>query len=94
MNLYIHTAHHASWQASKSEVRALLGCERDALPDGGMDPQDVQGIIVWVEPKDRLKRTKIGQRYFHRVLAKCPACGGIMSVGRLQQHSKIHRRPA
>jgi hypothetical protein len=91
MNLFIHTAHHVRWNASHPEIRALLGCSTPELPDAGMPGKMIQGILVWIEPKDRELRTSAGKRYFHRTLAKCPVCFKIMSVSRLWQHAKIHK---
>ena len=91
MNLYIKVEGR-NWAVQHAEIRSLLGCgyPNPELPDSGMPPQVVQGIVVWIEPKDRAKRTKAGQRFFHRTLAICPRCNKIMSVARMQQHAKIH----
>ena len=94
MALYIHTSHHQRWSASHPEIRAMLGCPTPELPDAGMQSQMIQGILVWIEPKDKTLRSTAGQKFFHRVLAKCPVCFQIMSVARLQQHSKVHLKAA
>jgi hypothetical protein len=67
------------------QVIAMLGLDpKKDLPDAGVKPQTIQGIVIWVEPR-------VPGQFKIRVRACCPVCGREMSAGRLQQHSKIHR---
>lgn len=66
-------------------VRAALGLDPKAkLPSLGLPPRDVAGYTLWVEPlgpnPTRHKRST------HRVMARCNACGRVLSAGRLHQH--------
>ena len=89
---------HTTWAANSNEVLPLLGLKAGGhLPVEGMPPRKIQGITVWVEPAPTpdltmardytLRRVKSSK---HRVMAECPVCRKHMSLGRLQQHSKIH----
>ena len=93
MNLFIQSARNPKWPAYLSEVYKALGVKGMKLPDRGVDTTEVQGIIIWVEPKDRVLRSVVGKRYFHRVLTKCPKCYKIVPVGRLWQHATVHKSP-
>lgn len=71
--------------ANSNEIRQMLGLpEKAKLPPNGIAPQSIQGVTVYVEPL-RVKRNRT-RRMKHRVLAICPHCSRIMSVGRLSQH--------
>jgi hypothetical protein len=87
MNLYLQN--ERGWPMHSHHVRRLLGVDR--LPENGMLRRELQGIIVWVEPL-RGERPASGKRHTHRVLAECPVCSMVMSVGRLPQHAKVHQR--
>jgi hypothetical protein len=72
------------YNAQSAQVREMLGLPPKAkLPREGMDPRLVQGILVWVEP---IRPQCYGGRKVHRVLARCPECGKVLSAGRLHQH--------
>jgi hypothetical protein len=75
----------------------LLGLNPNRhLPERGMSCQFIQRefgkrkyhILIWITPKaeaaEIAKETK--NRFKHRVLCNCPACGKEMSYGRLGQH--------
>lgn len=82
--------------AHYDEVRAMLGLPDGAkLPAEGMPPRRIQGIMVWVTPLmgprvprrvGRWGRVLERKSSRHRVLAQCPDCGKVLSVGRLGQH--------
>lgn len=66
--------------AQSDGVRQLLGLAPKAkLPKEGMGTRVIQGIEVWIIP------ASVGRKS-HRVLAKCPDCGKVLSAGRLHQH--------
>lgn len=72
---YRHPAH-------SDTMKALLGIP-GKLPAEGMDPVYIQGVKVWIETLETAKWCK----EFHRVKCECPACGKVMSAGRLNQHT-------
>ena len=84
MNLYIKVEGR-EWKASSAEVLRLMGCADGRAPVDGVAEREVQGIKVWV---NALGLYAPGR---HRLMAECPVCLKRMSVGRLQQHSKVHR---
>jgi hypothetical protein len=73
------------------ETNSLLGI-KGKLPAEGMPPRMIQGIKVWVNPAkpkqivDRWGKPHIVKSSTHRVMAECPHCAQILSVGRLHQH--------
>jgi hypothetical protein len=83
MKHMIRDPQYPQWPAHSHMVNQLLGVTR--LPVKGMPPQVIQGITVFVQP---LPPRQPGQRKrsTHRVMAICPGCSRIMSVGRLHQH--------
>lgn len=94
MNLYLKRPYGPFlWPAHTPEVMRLFGLPSGSnkWPDEGFAPREIQGITVWVEPKDRTKRTFGAEGKFHRVLAQCPLCGRVLSASRLPQHSKVHK---
>jgi len=94
MNLYLKRPYGPfTWNAHTSYVMEMFGLPAGSRkwPDEGLPPRTVQGILVWVEPKERAKRTFGARSKFHRALALCPACGKVLSAGRLFQHAKVHR---
>lgn len=93
MNLYLKHPEYPNLNAHSHHVLRLLGIKGSHLPAEGMPPRMIQGITVWVEAQiDRnLVREFRLSRAVHRVKARCPECGKIMSVGRLCQHSKVHK---
>lgn len=100
MNLYLKESGR-DWNAHSKTVRELLGLKRTAkLPAEGMPEQQVQGIVVWVNPApapvyvQRWGKTVLLHRATHRVMARCPICGEEMSAGRLHQHAKLHKEGA
>lgn len=78
-------------QVSTGGLMRLLGVKDTALkwPDAGVPRQQVQGIWVWVEPKNPAERIHKPNGLV-RALAQCPVCKAIVSVGRLEQHGKKH----
>ena len=72
-------------RADHYSIRQLLGLNSKAkLPDAGMEPREIQGLLVWVTP--RYPRPRVGKSSKHRVRCRCPECGQELSVGRLGQH--------
>jgi len=72
------------WNLHSHDVLPLLGLRPgEHLPAAGLPPRVIQGVKVWVAmsaaPTGRKSAT-------HRVLAECPLCGKVLSVGRLHQH--------
>lgn len=88
MNLYIKTEGR-QWKASAAEVLRLMGFADGRAPVVGAVPVTIQDIEVWVAPLDA-DRDRRSRRKEHRLMAKCPACGKVVSVGRLRQHSRVH----
>lgn len=103
MNLYIQSvkwdlAGGKHWPAQNREVLEMLGVATSRLPKEGLEPRLVQGIKVWVKPaypklegvplRDQRKESR------HRIMVECPACKKEMSLGRLHQHSRIHKEEA
>lgn len=90
MSSYLRSPKYLNAKASAWEVMEMLELSATSkLPAGGMAPRIIQGIEVWVEPL--LHRTaapgvRLHKRSTHRVLAKCPTCSRVLSVGRLHQH--------
>lgn len=83
--LYTQRSAH-KWAMHSNELRALLGFEK-GLPDEGMPPRNVLGVVVWVLPKPLGAGRRRSSK--HRVLATCPQCWREMSAGRLvSQHLK------
>lgn len=89
MNLFIKDP---KWGrgAFDNAVKVMFGLQpKDKWPEQGMARRTVQGIHVWVEP---IRLNADGRVKFSiRAMAQCPACHRTMPIGRLQQHSKIHR---
>lgn len=84
---FLHDPEYPHRNAQSHTVKRLLGLlTTEKLPAEGMPPRIIQGIEVWVEPlrPPRLYRSRRG--CMHRVMAKCPVCGQILSAGRLHQH--------
>lgn len=79
--------------ASSHEVNVMLGLrEKEKLPREGMPPRELQGIRVWVTPLPGRPKGSRWKRSTHRVLAECPDCRQVVSVGRLAQH-ECHKKP-
>lgn len=71
------------WNVHSAEMRTLLGLGPKAkLPAAGLPTVVIQGIEVTVLSLEDARATG----HFHRVTAKCPHCGAILSAGRLHQH--------
>lgn len=62
------------------EWRALFGATTNRLPAEGCAPRVVDGVTVWVEP-----RQPGASRAKHRVMYRCE-CGATVPVGRSHQH--------
>lgn len=65
-------------------VKALLGLGSKPLPDEGMPCRLIQGVHVWVAPREGPRR------FYLRVMCSCPECEKVMALGRLAQHAKTH----
>lgn len=92
MNLYIRARDgQANWGMQNGELLRLMGIKR--IPEGGLIARQIQGIWVWavpLEPKSLGQRKRNG----HRLMGRCPVCAKVMSVGRMQQHARVHIREA
>lgn len=85
--MFIVNPEFPTHRAHSDTVRMLLGLrEKEKLPREGMPPRLIQGIEVWVTPLPEREKGARWKRSTHRVLAKCPTCGRVLSVGRLHQH--------
>lgn len=70
--------------ANAGDMRVLLGLGAlDKLPDAGMPPRRVDGVLVWVTA--RSTNPAVSRRRPHRIFAQC-TCGASVPVGRLHQH--------
>jgi hypothetical protein len=67
------------YAATADEMYAMLGLMKQRLPDEGLEPRHIQGVLVWVEPK-------ANKPQFIRTLCSCPGCGRTLSVKCLDQH--------
>lgn len=89
-NLPMHTGFirhpvHAHWPAQSHHVKAMLGLNNHTpLPAEGMPGRYIDNIWVWVTPKQKNRKA-------HRVMGLCPVCEESFAVGRLAQHSVIHK---
>lgn len=89
MNLFIRNPERPSWPMYLSELKKAMGVDTQDWPDSGVRRMFVQGIAVWVEPKDHgLREFKRGKLI--RAMCECPRCGKVLAIGRLWQHAKIH----
>lgn len=73
--------------AHTRDLFALMGHPNAAKwPDAGLPARAVQGIWVWVLPRNP---PEPGARKSsrHRVRCLCPSCGREVSAGRLSQHT-------
>ena len=98
MSRFIRSETNPRRNAHHDEIRAMLGLgmvPMPKLPTEGVEPHIIQGIKVWVTPlmgprvprcTSRYQRPLEGKSSTHRVLAECPDCGRVLSVGRLHQH--------
>ena len=87
------------WRATSNQVKEHFGLrEHEPWPDEGMDPIQVNGVTLYVEPlrtRDERKFLWNGHKCYrnpHRLRAICPVCGRPMSYGRIDQHMKVHGR--
>jgi endogenous inhibitor of DNA gyrase (YacG/DUF329 family) len=92
MNLYVRDPMHHGWKASSVQLLKMMGFADGRAPSLGASPMMVQDIMVWVVPLDFDRNYLYRHRKEHRLMAKCPKCGKVVSAGRLQQHSQIHRK--
>jgi hypothetical protein len=88
------------FSAQDPGFKLLFGLKvTDKWPIAGIENEDgstknvfVEGdygrVNLWVDPLRR------GQYKGHRLMCRCPVCGGVMSAGRLQQHVRIHEEVA
>jgi len=89
--LFPSEPNHPGWPMRLSQVYEHFGLHGRAykLPSHSLPTILIQGIPVWVEaPKPHPTGRKSST---HRVMAACPACGFICSLGRLHQHAKVHK---
>ena len=74
-------------QMRHDQLYAALGLNpKRHLPDAGLPPQLVGNVEVWVDAKIPGKNQDA-----KRVWCKCPACGKVLTAGKLQQHRKVHK---
>lgn len=90
MSLFICNPQRPSWPMYLSDLKKAMGVNTQDWPDAGVPAMEVQGIKVWVEPRDHALRYNRAGKLI-RTLCECPRCGKVMAAGRLWQHSKIHR---
>lgn len=81
-------------QMNWRELYTRLGIIGSKLPDAGLPLQYIDGVAIYVAPKNdrpicptashlfKLTRTQA----YHRVRFICPDCGRHISVGRINQH--------
>lgn len=51
-------------------------------PAEGLPERVIDGVVTWVTPEpDGGNRNRA-----HRMKARCPSCGAVMSAGRMHQH--------
>lgn len=96
MNLFLTGAYGRN--AFDREVKVMFGLEPTAKwPEQGMARRTIQGIHCWVEPAPPTATTMRWGREVkvksskHRTFGVCPACQKTVPLGRMQQHSKVHR---
>lgn len=71
------------YNAQSNEIHRLLGVRR--LPDEGMPVQEIQGVQVYVKPRNPKPEGRRARDCRHRVIAIC-TCGQHVPAGRLHQH--------
>lgn len=71
------------YHASSGDMHQLLGVRK--LPDEGMDVREIQGVQVYVKPRNPKPTDRRVRSSKHRVIAIC-TCGQHVPVGRLHQH--------
>lgn len=89
MSVTIKTSN--GWNVQHNDIYRLLGLSiTKHLPRDGLPLRDVQGVPVYVLPKEmaEYQAKQQGKAFVHRVFAVC-TCGQHVPVGRLGQH-KCH----
>lgn len=76
------------WPAHSHHMLEKLGVKGGKWPDEGLGTRMVDGIKVWVLPRNEPANRELGikKSSTHRVMCECPGCGEHMSAGRLAQH--------
>ena len=52
--------------------------------DGSDRVEFVDGVEYWIGPKGMRRKS-------HRVMARCPSCGDVVTAGKLPQHERSGR---
>jgi hypothetical protein len=90
MNLFVQSERWPTRQAFDPEVKKFFGLDpKEKWPEQGMPRRTIQGIHCWVEPIAR--RSDGRAKFTIRAKAVCPKCQKAMPIGRMQQHSKVHK---
>jgi len=86
MNTFVRNPRNRTWNAHSHHIKVMFGLRPEAhWPTQGMGPRVLDGIKVWVEPLSGPIPTS-GRRNQHRVMAQCPHCAKVLSLGRMHQH--------
>jgi hypothetical protein len=95
---YLKNPDHPTWVAHSRDLKKMMGLMTNALgcypkwPAEGMEPRQIQGFTVWVNPLDPNEvRNYSNRRSNHRVMARCLVCGKEMSAGRTAQHKCVEK---
>lgn len=96
MNLFLKGRYGRN--AFDAEVKVMFGLgPKDKWPEQGIPRRMIQGIECWVDPAPVLKTImKFGKEVRpksskHRTFGICPACKRVIPLGRMEQHSKVHK---
>ena len=86
---YDHAGRTYTRKLNHREIYAALGITSHKLPDAGHAGAMVGNVFVWVLPKI----AGVAQDAA-RTCCTCPVCARKLTAGKLQQHIKVHNRPA
>lgn len=62
-----------------AELYGVLGLSKARLPDAGLAPQIIQGVLIWVVPRTT-------KQQFIRTFCQCPGCSRTLTLKNLNQH--------
>lgn len=85
INKFVRNPRFPGRQAFDPDIKVMFGLKAEQKwPEQGMTHRNIDGIRCWVDP------IVIG-KFTIRAKCLCPICGKAMPIGRLEQHSKVHK---
>lgn len=99
MNLFVRHPKYEYLPAHSHDFMPMLGFAAGGhLPKEGFGERILDNITVWCLPAQPRYRTiawsgkeVLVKSSKHRLMARCPACQKTIPLGRLKQHSKVHK---